>query len=123
MILRQIEMLGHAAEVAADGQTAFEMWQAGDFALLLTDLHMPTLDGYALAEAIRHAEGRRPPRPGGRMPILALTANAMRGEATRAMAAGMDEYLTKPLQLQMLNDALTRWLPPEAADGEPLPPA
>ena len=123
VILRQIEMLGHAAEVAADGQTAFEMWQAGDFALLLTDLHMPTLDGYALAEAIRHAEGRRPPRPAGRMPILALTANAMRGEATRAMAAGMDEYLTKPLQLQMLNDALTRWLPPEAADGEPSTPS
>ena len=119
VILRQIEMLGYAAELATDGQTAFEMWQAGDFALLLTDLHMPVLDGYALAEAIRHAESRRPPRPGGRMPILALTANALRGEASRAMAAGMDEYLTKPLQLQMLNDALTKWLPHEATDGEP----
>jgi CheY-like chemotaxis protein len=121
VILRQIEMLGYAAEIAADGQTALEMWQAGDFALLLTDLHMPSLDGYALAEAIRHAEIRRPPRPGGRMPILALTANALRGESTRAMSAGMDEYLTKPLQLQMLNEALTKWLPHEAADGAPAP--
>ncbi len=123
VILRQIEMLGYAAEIAADGQAAFDMWQAGDHALLLTDLHMPILDGYALAEAIRHAESRRPPRPGGRMPILALTANALRGEAAQAMAAGMDEYLTKPLQLQRLNDALAKWLPHEAADEETAGPA
>jgi PAS domain S-box-containing protein len=123
VILRQIEMLGYAAEIAADGQAALEMWQAGDFALLLTDLHMPTLDGYELAEAIRHAESRRPPREGGRMPILALTANALRGEATRALAAGMDEYLTKPLQLQMLSDALTKWLPHEATGEETAAPA
>ena len=118
VILRQIEMLGYAAEIAADGQAAFDMWRAGDYALLLTDLHMPILDGYALAEAIRHAESRRPARPGGRMPILALTANALRGEAAQATAAGMDEYLTKPLQLQMLNDALAKWLPHEAMDEE-----
>ncbi len=123
VILRQIEMLGYAAEIAADGQAAFDMWQAGDYALLLTDLHMPILDGYALAEAIRHAESRRPARPGGRMPILALTANALRGEAVQATAAGMDEYLTKPLQLQMLNDALAKWLPHEATDEETAEPA
>ena len=123
VILRQIEMLGYAAEIAADGQAAFDMWQAGDYALLLTDLHMPILDGYALAEAIRHAESRRPPRPGGRMAILALTANALRGEAAQAMAAGMDEYLTKPLQLQLLHDALAKWLPHEDTDEETTGPA
>ena len=121
VILRQVEMLGYAADVAADGQVALDMWLAGDYALLLTDLHMPSLDGYMLAGSIRRAEAARPVRARGRMPILALTANALRGEATRALAAGMDEYLTKPLQLRLLSDALARWLPHD--DGAPAPGA
>ncbi len=122
VILRQIEILGYAAEVAGNGELALEMWRGGDYALLLTDLHMPSLDGYALAQAIRHGESARPPARRGRMPILALTANALRGEANRAFAAGMDEYLTKPLQLRMLADALRKWLPPEAPDAPQSPP-
>jgi CheY-like chemotaxis protein len=79
--------------------------------MLLTDLHMPSLDGCELAQEIRNAETARPAARHPRMPILALTADAMRGEAARAMAAGMDEYLTKPLQLHMLGQALEKWLP------------
>ncbi len=117
VILRQLELLGYAAEVAADGQAALDMWNAGDYAMLLTDLHMPSLDGCALAEAIRHAEALRPAGARRRMPIVALTADALRGEAARALAAGMDEYLTKPMQMRLLGQALERWLP--RGDGRP----
>ena len=72
----------------------------------------PDMDGYALAETIRRGGGGAGPAAAQRrMPILALTANALRGEAMRAQAAGMDEYLTKPLQLHLLKAALDKWLP------------
>ena len=118
VILRQLELLGHAAEVASDGAQALQMWRAGRYALLLSDLHMPVMDGYALAAAIRCDEqqsGRQ------RLPIIALTANALAGEANAALAVGMDEYLTKPVLLQVLADALKRWLPPPSV-APPAPP-
>ena len=117
VILRQLAMLGHAAEVAENGQEALQLWRGGRYALLLTDLHMPEMDGYTLAETIRREEeARRTPRA-ARLPIVALTANAMRGEAQRAFAAGIDEHLTKPLQLPHLRAALARWMATEAADS------
>src|SRR3546814_3087815 len=82
------------------------MWRAGRYALLLTDLHMPGLDGYGLATAIRAEES-----PARRVPILALTANALRGESGRAMSCGMDGYLTKPVRLDVLRKALEKWMP------------
>jgi signal transduction histidine kinase/CheY-like chemotaxis protein/HPt (histidine-containing phosphotransfer) domain-containing protein len=115
VILRQIEVLGHAAEIAENGSEALRLWRAGEYALLLTDLHMPDMDGYMLAETIRREEAQRGLTWHERMPILALTANALRGEAMRAQAAGMDEYLTKPLQLRLLKAALEKWLPHEEA--------
>ena len=111
VILRQIEILGYAAEVAVDGEEALKMWRAGRHALLLSDLDMPCLDGYALAQAIRREEAGRGTPAHARLPIVALTANALPSEASRASAAGMDDYLTKPLQLHMLAAALRRWLP------------
>ena len=119
VILRQIEVLGHAAEIAENGGEALRLWRTGDYALLLTDLHMPGMDGYTLAETIRREEVQRETTWRDRMPILALTANALRGEAMRAQAAGMDEYLTKPLQLNLLKAALTKWLPRAGADTMP----
>ncbi len=115
VILRQIELLGHAAEIADNGGEALRMWQAEHYALLLTDLHMPDMDGYTLAENIRREEARLGTPAAQRLPILALTANALRGEVLRAQAAGMDEYLTKPLQLHLLKEALDKWMP---APGE-----
>ena len=111
VILRQIEVLGYAAEIADNGVEALKLWQAGHYALLLTDLHMPEIDGYTLAETIRNQEAERGLAQYRRMPILALTANAVRGEAMRARASGMDEYLTKPLQLHLLKAALAKWMP------------
>ncbi len=105
VILRQLDLLGYAAEVADNGIEALRLWRSGRHALLLTDLHMPQLDGYGLAMTIRAEE------PAGQhLPILALSANALRGETGRALAAGMDAYLTKPVQLDTLQQALEKWL-------------
>ena len=106
VLLRQLELLGYAAEIASDGMEALRLWGDGNYALLLTDLHMPVLDGYGLTAAIRLKEGER-----RHTPILALTANALRGEALRSKAAGLDEYLTKPMQLSALREMLDKWLP------------
>ena len=105
VLTRQLELLGHDAEVAHDGEEALRLWHAGEHDLVLTDLHMPGMDGYALARAIR-AEAY--PRAG--VPILALTANAQRGEADKAREAGMNEFLTKPIRMHELQAALERWL-------------
>lgn len=106
VILKQLALLGYAAQMASNGTQALRLWREGNYALLLTDLHMPEMDGYALTEAIRREE-----TPEQHMPILALTANALRGEAHRAEATGMDDYLTKPVQLQKLASVLANWLP------------
>ncbi len=113
VIVRQLELLGYAYELASNGVEALAAHRRGRHALLLTDLHMPEMDGYTLAQEIRRAEVS-----GERMPIVALTANALRDEATRATEAGMDGYLTKPLQLATLASALRRWLG-SAADTHP----
>jgi CheY-like chemotaxis protein len=94
--------------VAEDGAIALRMWQSnpGRYALLLSDCHMPNLDGFGLTEAIRAAEPE-----GTRMPIVAVTANAMQGEAQRCFDRGMDSYLSKPLRMNELAATLNKWLP------------
>lgn len=115
VIRRQLALLGLAAEVADNGLDALERARSGRFALLLTDLHMPGMDGYELARALRREEV-----PGQRLPIIALTANALGGEADRCRMAGMDDYLSKPVQLDQLGATLARWLAP--ADAAPSMP-
>ena len=106
VIRQQLDLLGYAADVATTGREAFKRFQSGNYALLLTDLHMPEMDGYDLTLQIRVAEGGR-----ARMPIIALTANALRGESERCLAVGMDGYLSKPAPLASLAAALEKWLP------------
>ncbi len=116
VIRHQLALLGLAAEVVDDGVQALARWRADvgrrHYGLLLTDLHMPGLDGYELVTTIRDEES-----PSSRLPIVALTANALRGEAERCRAVGMDDYLSKPLQLEQLQATLARWLP--AASDRP----
>jgi signal transduction histidine kinase/CheY-like chemotaxis protein/HPt (histidine-containing phosphotransfer) domain-containing protein len=109
VILQQLALLGYAAEVAGDGADALARWKDGGFALLFTDLHMPEMDGYQLAAEIRRLES------GDRKPIIAITANALRGEASRAKAVGIDDYLTKPVPLDRLRKVLEAWLPRSVA--------
>jgi CheY-like chemotaxis protein/HPt (histidine-containing phosphotransfer) domain-containing protein len=120
VIQEQLSLLGYTCEVAEDGAVALAMWQNGQttgkprYALLLTDCHMPHLDGFGLTDAIRRAEP-----PGTRLPIIAITANAMQGEAQRCRDRGMDDYLTKPLRMRELSPLLTKWLPLEAPIWDP----
>jgi signal transduction histidine kinase/CheY-like chemotaxis protein/HPt (histidine-containing phosphotransfer) domain-containing protein len=108
VIARQLALAGYASEAAEDGAQGLERWRSGRYALVLSDVHMPGLDGYALAQAIR-AEEARDGR--ARTPIVALTAAALKGEAERCLAAGMDDYLAKPVAIPVLLATLQRWLP------------
>jgi PAS domain S-box-containing protein len=120
VIVQQLSRLGYAAETASTGRAALEMWRSGDFALLLTDISMPEMDGYQLAEAIRREEAG-----GRRIPILALSANALRGEAERARSFGVDMYLTKPIRLHDLRTALAAALaaaPDRTGEAAPVLP-
>ena len=106
VIVRQLALLGYAADIVANGYLALEKWRNGSYALILSDLHMPEMDGYALTEAIRSLEQGQ-----NHIPIIALTANALTGESDRCRAIGMDDYLSKPVQLVDLESILTAWIP------------
>ena len=123
LILRQLAELGLEAIPVRNGQDALAAWTTGSFALLLSDCHMPVMDGYEVARRIRKQEEGS----GRRIPIIALTANAMAGEMERCREAGMDDYLSKPVCLDTIRQMLEKWLPAGAiADigaGEPRPVA
>jgi CheY-like chemotaxis protein/HPt (histidine-containing phosphotransfer) domain-containing protein len=122
VFLQQLALLGFAADVAGDGQEALALWHEGNYALLLTDLNMPNMDGYELSASIRMEE-----QGANHLPIVALSANAFHGEAMRCYAAGMDDFLAKPTPLVSLRAVLDRWLPPAelatATGAEPAAPA
>ncbi|HTD75690.1 MAG TPA: response regulator [Steroidobacteraceae bacterium] len=102
---RILEKLGYRIDVAADGQAAFEAWQSGRYHLILMDCQMPVMDGYETTRKIReHEAGAK------RIPIIALTAHAMKGADNVCRAAGMDDYLSKPIDRDQLQTALYRWL-------------
>ncbi|GEP26632.1 response regulator [Cryobacterium levicorallinum] len=110
LILWQLNLLGYDADVTDNGALAFARWTSGDYDLVITALHLPKMNGYELASAIRAAEP-----PGTRMPILAMTASAVRGsDADQSRWVGMNEYLMRPLHLAKLRAALVKWLPVES---------
>ncbi|MHB1205375.1 MAG: ATP-binding protein [Rhodospirillaceae bacterium] len=112
VIRTQLRRLGYAAEFAGDGQDAWQILKAGGtrYGMVLTDCHMPFMDGYQFTGLIRERErdGRR------RLPVVALTANALEGESDVCRAAGMDDYLSKPVSLADLDKMVRRWLPKAA---------
>ncbi len=108
VIARQLGLAGFACECADDGEQGLEFWRSGRFALVLSDVHMPKLDGHQMTGAIREIE-QRENLP--RTPIIAVTAAAMKGDAERSIAAGMDDYLVKPVTIPVLVDRLHKWLP------------
>jgi len=101
VISHQIALLGHKATIVSDGRKALDAWMQGRFDLVLTDCHMPEMDGFALTEAIRKFEAQRTLLP---IPIVAITANALSGEAERCMAMGFNGFLTKPVKLADLKE-------------------
>jgi CheY-like chemotaxis protein/HPt (histidine-containing phosphotransfer) domain-containing protein len=122
VIVRQLNLLGFTSDVANDGEEALERWHSGDYALLLTDLHMPKMDGYELTIAIRAEENNA-----RHIPIVALTANALKGEELHCFEMGMDDYLSKPAALADMQTMLEKWLPaatavkPGAQPADPVP--
>jgi PAS domain S-box-containing protein len=119
VLVRQLELLGIDSDTTNDGVEALEAWDAsqGRYAAILADIHMPRMDGHELARQIRTAEGARG-AAGPRTPIVAVTANAMKGEDERCLAAGMDAYLAKPVNMDQLRATLERWMPIEDASRE-----
>ncbi|HSX61502.1 MAG TPA: ATP-binding protein [Tahibacter sp.] len=108
VIARQLAKAGYACLSADDGEEGLQHWRTGRFALVLADIHMPRMDGYAMTGAIRATE-RREAR--ARTPVIALTANVTKGEAERCIAAGMDDFLGKPVSIAQLAAKLRAWLP------------
>jgi two-component system, sensor histidine kinase and response regulator len=100
---------GFEVDCAGDGREALERLAARDYALVFMDCQMPVLDGYAATAEIRAR--------GSRVPIVAMTAHAMKGDRERCLEAGMDDYLAKPLRPEELDAVLERWL----AGAEPAP--
>lgn len=107
---RQITMLGYTAEFAEDGEEALSMWKQSSYGLLMTDCHMPKMDGYQLTRSIRSEE-----KEGELMPVIAITADAMKETVTKCHAAGMQGCLTKPMGLDQLKEVLVKWLPGDKA--------
>lgn len=101
--LNQLKHLGYTADVAANGKEAIEMLDQIPYNLVLMDCQMPILDGYAATQAIRAQPSQR------QTVIIALTANAMLEDRERCLAAGMDDYLSKPISKEKLSEKLTHW--------------
>jgi CheY-like chemotaxis protein len=106
VMLRMLEKLGVAADLTADGAQALAAMERGRYDLVLMDCQMPVLDGYQAARAIRALPG-----DAALVPIIAVTASALSDERERCRAAGIDDYLAKPLQLASLEQKLRVWLP------------
>jgi PAS domain S-box-containing protein len=113
----QLAWLGHSCRVAGNGREALALWHQERISLVLTDVHMPEMDGYALATQIRQFEAERGT---ARTPIIAITASALREEVERCHRAGMDDVLLKPVDLAKLQGCLEKWLPPSAVKVTPV---
>src|SRR6516164_5551154 len=108
VLVMQLKLLGIAADSASSGVDALAACERTRYAAVLLDIHMPRMDGYELTRRLRATEAER---DGIRTPILAVTADAMKGEEERCLAIGMDAYLLKPVNIERLRATLERWLP------------
>src|SRR5262245_8145894 len=121
VLVLQLELLGIAADTAENGVDALAAWAPGRYAAVLADIHMPHMDGHELARRLRAAEADR---GAVRMLIVAVTANAMKGEEERCLASEMDACLIKPVTIDRLHATLERWLSieVESVAGRPTDP-
>ena len=109
-----LKKVGHSVVVVSTGQEAVNAVQSQHFDLVLMDVQMPELDGFQATRLIRRLE--REQAAGTHIPIVAMTAHAMKGDRERCIEAGMDDYISKPIRSQLLYEKLARLYPPE---GEP----
>lgn len=103
--IRMLKKHGFLVEVAENGRVALDMYRASRYRAIFMDCHMPELDGYQTTAEIRRLEGHDE-----HVPIIAMTANTVRGDRELCLAAGMDDYVPKPVTAEALNDAIARSL-------------
>jgi signal transduction histidine kinase/CheY-like chemotaxis protein/HPt (histidine-containing phosphotransfer) domain-containing protein len=117
---RLLSLIGITFDVAENGKEAFDMMMAGaNFDVVLMDCQMPVMDGYTATRSRRTLEQERSlPR----IPIIAMTANAMAGDREKCLASGMDDYMSKPLNRGLLEQTIRKWMPKHKAGGEPSAP-
>jgi CheY-like chemotaxis protein/HPt (histidine-containing phosphotransfer) domain-containing protein len=108
-----LEKLGYRSDVVRNGKEAVTAALAGSYAAVLMDCEMPEMDGYEATQEIRRRETSR------HIPVIAMTANAMAADRDRCLAAGMDDYVSKPVRFERLAEALTRWVPTGQTDASP----
>jgi hypothetical protein len=108
VIARALERAGCRADIVGDGMQVLEALSERHYDAVLMDCEMPVMDGYEATRELRRRE-----RAGEHVPVIAMTAHAMEGAADECRAAGMDDYLSKPLRREQLNEALARWIPAE----------
>ncbi|MCA9164888.1 MAG: response regulator [Planctomycetales bacterium] len=115
-----LEKWGHQVTVAANGKLACDAWKRGSFDVILMDVQMPVMDGLEATAWIRHEEAQQDSSNGGHgsIPIIAMTARAMKGDRERCLAAGMDGYVSKPVRRVDLLYALERFFSSPNSDDE-----
>ncbi|MBH0198087.1 MAG: PAS domain S-box protein [Nitrospira sp.] len=111
--VKMIEKLGYRVDVAGNGREAIEALERIPYAIVFMDCHMPEMDGFEATRAIRCREAG-----GRRTPIIAMTANAMQEDRQQCLAAGMDDFLSKPVAGKALAATLNRWLPQDTVASE-----
>jgi two-component system, sensor histidine kinase and response regulator len=104
LAVRLLQKQGHTSVVANNGREAIELWETQSFDAILMDMMMPEMDGVAATLAIREREKVS----GQHIPIIAITANAMVGDREKCLAAGMDDYISKPVNVTMLYESLAK---------------
>ena len=114
-----LSVLGYGCDTAANGEVALQRLASARYDLVFMDCQMPVLDGYS---ATRRWRGHEAASGARRVPIVAMTANAMAGDRQRCLDAGMDDYLSKPVAREQLEAVLRRWLRGARAGSTPLPP-
>ena len=116
VVTRMLERMNLTVETAEDGQVAVNMWRPGRYTMVFMDVQMPRLDGFDTTRSLRQLEDGRE-----RTPIIALTANAMVGDRERCLAAGMDDYLSKPVVFKELKRVVEHWFGgPSTSDAKDL---
>ncbi len=107
LAVRQLQRLGFTADTVANGREAVDAQARKPYALIFMDVQMPVMDGFEASAEIRRAEIRTRRH----VPIVAMTANALKEDREACLAAGMDDYLSKPVSLGALRAIVARWLP------------